>query len=411
VTGQERARVRMKKNLAKSTRRPLALLSLLFILIPMVIAIVPLGTAITGSSFFPAQSTTIWEILDSGFVTDDVRQRDVKFVNATHGWVLSQNATGTRHGMILYTNDSGDSWYQQYYNASQRFEQIAVIDSEILWVTGIGGLFHTEDAGQSWNRISIGDENDFFFGVYFFNSTYGWTSSNNMYKTTDGGKSWVLVESWTFDDDGGRMIHFITPLEGWVMGFLGIYHTEYGGETWVKDVDHGGWAMSFVNDAEAWAIADDWLAHMIDGETWVEQPLPRAAPLSANTPYFSDILFLDTNNGWIVGDETEVAYTPNGGKDWYSQSFPNDNRISAVDFINNTHGWAVGRGGYIYRTINGNSLGSRLWIGPTDPLFLSIVGVLAAAVVIFSGAFLYWRKRKAVNHVPHLVTESLKITL
>jgi photosystem II stability/assembly factor-like uncharacterized protein len=312
--------------------------------------------------------------------------------------------------MILHTNDSGDSWYQQFYNSSQRFTQIAVINSETLWVTGIGGLYHTKNGGLIWNKTSIGDPNDFFYGIHFFNRTHGWTTSHgNMYKTTDGGQRWESVESWTFDDDLGIGIHFVTPLEGWIIGFLGVYHTENGGSTWEREVNRGGWAMSFVSETEAWTIADDWLAHMTDGETWVEQTLPRTSLLPSRAPYFSNILFLDINNGWIVGDESEVVYTPNGGRDWFSQEFPHDNRVSAVDFINVTHGWAVGRGGYIYRTTQGNSLGSRLWTGMTDPIFLSIVGAIAAVVLTISGVFIRHRRRKSAYRLPDVVSESPSI--
>jgi photosystem II stability/assembly factor-like uncharacterized protein len=355
------------------------------------------GAASIGLSIIPAQSGTTWEILNHEFLSEDIRQRDVVFVNATHGWVLSQKEAGTRQGMILYTNDSGDSWYQQYYNASQRFEQIEVIDSETLWVTGIGGLFHTENDGITWSRTKIGDVNDFFYAIHFFNRTHGWTSSPaSMYKTTDSGQSWEAVDSWTFDDDWGRMIHFVSPLDGWVIGFLGMYHTEDGGATWEKEIDRGGWAMSFVSSTEAWAVADDWLAHMTDGVTWVEKPLPRTSLLPTRPPYFSDILFLDENNGWIVGDETEVAYTANGGKDWFSQSFPNDNRISAIDFINTTHGWAVGRDGYIYRTTRGNSLGTPLLAGLIDTLLPWIVGALAAIVIVISSVAVVRRRRQRI---------------
>lgn len=396
----------MKDLFGGSTTSLLAWVVFLFILTPSVTGVVVLGTAIGGSSFIPAQSEATWEILNHDFLSSGAYTHDVEFVNATHGWVLTQNGSSIRQGMILHTNDSGDSWYQQYYNASQRFRQVAVIDSEILWVSGIGGLYHTENGGLLWNKTGIGDDNDFFYGIHFFNRTHGWTSSHvNMYKTTDGGQSWESVESWVFDNDWGRMIHFITPLEGWVLGFLGIYHTEDGGDTWTKKVNNGGWTMSFVSDAEGWAIADDWLAHMTDGETWVEQPLPRTSLLPTRAPYFSDILFLDTDNGWIVGDETKVAYTPNGGRDWYSQSFPNDNRVSAVDFINVTHGWVVGSGGYIYRTVNGNSLGIRLWTGVTDLIFLSSVAAIAV-VVLLMGVFICYRKRRIVHSLVGLTSDA-----
>lgn len=367
------------------------------ILTPTASGIVMLGTMFNDFFFNPTQSETTWETLNQDYVSNDIEPRDIKFVNATHGWVLSQRESGILHGIILHTNDSGDSWYQQYYNESQRFAQIAAIDSETLWVTAIGGVFHTENGGSIWNKTKIGDANDFFYAIYFFNRTHGWTTSREiMYKTTDSGQSWEAVDSWTFDDDWGLMIHFVSPLEGWIIGFFGIYHTGDDGATWKKVVDRGGWAMSFVSSTEAWAIADDWLAHMTNGQTWIEKPLPRTSLLPARPPYFTDILFLDENNGWIVGDETEVAYTPNGGKDWFSQSFPHDNRVLRIDFINVTFGWAVGWNGYIYRTTRGNSLGTPLLAGLIDTLLPWIVGALAAIVIVISSVAVVRRRRQRI---------------
>jgi photosystem II stability/assembly factor-like uncharacterized protein len=216
-----------------------------------------------------------------------------------------------------------------------------------------------------------------------------------MYKTVDSGHTWSLTSSW-ITNETARMIHFITAFEGWAIGFNGIYHSLDGGDTWEQKYYDGGWAMSFVSTTEAWAVADGWLAHMSDGENWVGQETPRTSPFPPpQLPYYSDIQFLDGNNGWIVGDEAEVIYTPNGGVDWYSQEFPDERRLIAVDFINLTHGWAVAAEGYIYRTTQGNSLGTRLWIGMTDPVFLSNIGLIVLSVIVISGSVLYWQKRRS----------------
>jgi len=56
-----------------------------------------------------------------------------------------------------------------------------------------------------------------------------------------------------------------------------------------------------------------------------------------------------------------VAYTPNGGLNWYEQKLPPHwSSLKTVDFINEIHGWAVGWDGNIYRTKTGNQYGRRL---------------------------------------------------
>ncbi len=63
----------------------------------------------------------------------------------------------------------------------------------------------------------------------------------------------------------------------------------------------------------------------------------------------------------MVGSIVGVAYTPDGGLNWYEQRLPPRwSGLKAVDFINETHGWAVGWDGKIYRTRTGNQYGRRL---------------------------------------------------
>jgi photosystem II stability/assembly factor-like uncharacterized protein len=145
-----------------------------------------------------------------------------------------------------------------------------------------------------------------------------------------------------------------------VIGFFGIYRTQDGGNTWEKTHNHGGWALSSVGNGEGWAVGDDMLAYTPNGEAWSEKPLPSRSSFSSRLPYFSGVYFLDADKGWVIGSEPSVMYTPNGGIDWYEQSVSAETRLMSIDFINNTHGWAVGHGGYILRTTHGDSLGPRL---------------------------------------------------
>ena len=342
------------------------------------------------SGISPLQASTTWEILSHSFLQKEATLFDVAFLNSTHGWVVGQNETGLGDGIILYTNDSGDSWQLQVYNRSQRFDAIHIIDHETLWVTSTGGFVYSVDGGQSWNSISIIDVKAGLGFVKFINATHGWTSTmNDVYKTEDGGLTWHNVTSWQFSDSLRRM-HFISPTRIWAIGFFAIYYTDDGGESWAAKYPRGGWAISFVSDTEGWAVADDLLLHMTDGETWVEQAMPRKSlsPL-LGPPYYSDVLFLDSNHGWIAGAEIPIAFTPNGGASWYGQQVQNDLdiRVMSVDFVNLTHGWAVGHGGYILRTASGDDLGDILLldVGPFSFFYnywlwiMMVVGICIAS--------------------------------
>jgi photosystem II stability/assembly factor-like uncharacterized protein len=163
--------------------------------------------------------------------------------------------------------------------------------------------------------------------------------------------------------------------------------------------------MSFVDENEAWIVDDNRLAHMTNGETWTELSVPGGFPwLRLRGPYLSDIQFVDTNNGWIVGQETPVMYTPDGGANWYRQSVPTgvtdkQPRIMAIHCVDLTHGWAVGWQGTVMKSAGANELGVRLWGGSDDLLLVSVIGAVALVVAI--GVIrIHCHRRRAVLATP-----------
>lgn len=361
--------------------------------------VLPFASATTNSAL-RNDSEFVWLKVDHDFNNDETVFRDLFFINATHGWIVGQNMTGLGYGIILHTVDGGMSWSLQLYNESQWFFDIDIVEQNVIWVTGLGGLLYSTDWGQNWIEESIVDERSGLSFIEFANVTHGWTATmNTLYATRDGGATWDTVAGWNFDDVP-RMMHCATPTEMWAIGFFGIYYSHDGGETWQQKHEEGGSAMSFVSESEAWAVGDRMLAHMTDGNSWMDQALPRPylfPPQQA--PIFGDIIFIDKNQGWIVGKESSVVFTPNGGLDWYSQAVYEglDKAMFAVDFINRTHGWAAGTGGTILLTTRGDNIGTRLWTGLTDRLFLTfVIGSVLIAVSI-GGILIIWnRKRQGI---------------
>ncbi len=373
---------------------------LVLILLSMSSVMVPVSMA-SRNVYVPLQvSETTWELLESDYPSGSFW--DVSFLNATHGWIVGQETSSfSPVSIVLYTDDGGDSWQVQHNHSSQYFQYMDNIEERTLWVTGSSGsLFYTLDGGTTWNESDVVGAIGGMSTVKFINSSHGWTASNDiLYHTIDSGQSWVSIPGWNFSDHP-RMMQVLSPLDIWASGYSGIYHSTDGGESWARSSYRGGWALSFVSDTEGWVVDDNRLASTSDGDTWQEQIIPMRAPLFRfNSPYTTDIQFIDEDNGWIVGTEIAVMYTPDGGENWYEQSVPEyvssrNPRIRAVNFINGTHGWAVGSGGTILRTRTGNTLGNRLWKGMTDPLFLSIVAVVAVVVTVAVGGIIKLRRRK-----------------
>ena len=65
-----------------------------------------------------------------------------------------------------------------------------------------------------------------------------------------------------------------------------------------------------------------------------------------------DVYFVDDQHGWIVGGESTILHTADGGKTWNdqpSQPLPFKMDLRKVRFINARMGWIVGDNGTILK--------------------------------------------------------------
>ncbi len=341
----------------------------------------------------PEQTDQVWIEQDSGY--SEAILRDIDFVNDTHGWVVGQSSFGSGNGIILSTIDGGKSWSTQFSDDSQWFNQITIIDTNTLWVAGMGILATSEDCGTSWNYVVFENITTLFTTICFANETHGWASTNQqLFYSVDSGVTWNISTGWSYPDTI-RRIYFHNPEVMDAIGFDGIYHSENGGSSWELVFDKGGWAVTFVSRTAGWAIADNMLAETKTGTLWEEVPIPSGSLFpSFRAPYLTDIQFVDELTGWIVGSQPAVMHTVDGGQSWYSQGVDiGVSRLMSVDFLNSTHGWTSGGNGLIFHTTRGDVLVSRLWSGFSDSVFLSMVGIVSLAAVSIVCGFV-WRRRK-----------------
>ncbi len=85
---------------------------------------------------------------------------------------------------------------------------------------------------------------------------------------------------------------------------------------------------------------------------WVEQESPVKGTI------FTAVDFVDERHGWVVGVNGVILNTKNGGANWYEQESGSDDTLRDVDFVDRRNGWAVGSKGTIMHT----SDGGRKWV-------------------------------------------------
>jgi photosystem II stability/assembly factor-like uncharacterized protein len=152
---------------------------------------------------------------------------------------------------------------------------------------------------------------------------------------------------WQCDPSGGPAcysdLYHITMLnaqEGWAVGDAGVvlhYNTPPGSSQpiWQQVTSPPSSslinAFSMVSATEGWGIQGSSILHYQDG-AWEVVPPPVVAP-------FSDIVMLNDNEGWIVGDHGVILHYTEGK--WQNVPGPTNVPIAAIDMLDSEEGWAV----------------------------------------------------------------------
>ncbi len=311
--------------------------------------------------------------------------------------------------------------------------QFDMIDAKNGWGQAEGMILRTEDGGESW--LNITPENAFSDPAYassvFLDSQIGWIllvsdsdySQSVLYQTTDGGANWT----WHNMPFGGAEIGFIDAQNGYVLENLGagagsngvaIWTTQNGGKDYSRVFMHepgydaslplGGMksGISFINLQNGWVTGSKpqdgfvWLYRSQDGGfTWAHQdlalpPLYENAQTRVYAPTFFDnqqgtlpidlyaeesatVFYRTTDGGenWqatstiqkrgkyslispteiILWDGGETLFfTIDGARTWESIQ-PNqllEDELRSLDFINILQGWALAESG-LYHTEDG----------------------------------------------------------
>jgi photosystem II stability/assembly factor-like uncharacterized protein len=94
-----------------------------------------------------------------------------------------------------------------------------------------------------------------------------------------------------------------------------------------------------------WASASFTFEKQSDSSGWYAQE-------SGTSDVLSGVDFVDSDKGWVVGQNT-VLHTTDGGDNWYPQDTPTYYGYYSVDFVDAQHGWIAGKHGTILHTDDG----------------------------------------------------------
>ncbi len=224
----------------------------------------------------------------------------VDFIDAQHGWAISDDNSGWNPGPNLtmqHTTDGGVTWIPQYVAGNTALSAVDFVDASTGWAVGgwysnsspfpLAAVFSSTDAGLTWTKETLPKGAPAMTGVQFLNKSDGWAVGTSyggdgyftyyalegwVLHTTDGGATWVRVPS--LNDSLATTVHFSDASDGWVGGQNGVYATTDGGATWQRvAAGDGVEAITATDPQHVWAFGDGFLVGTLDASVDTAAPV------------------------------------------------------------------------------------------------------------------------------------------
>jgi M6 family metalloprotease-like protein len=353
----------------------------------------------------------VWVISDDGSILHSDNFGE-SWINQTNPGISDLSKVGffnvnegvitTSGGLILITNDGGDSWIEYDTDTNASLNNIDIYNNVGLIVGDDGTILRTENYGSTWNNISYGTSYD-LIDVKVVNEESAYilleSGSVQVLKTIDGGLSWQEYSIAT--NRTWKAIDFIDSMNGVVIRSDGLrYITEDGGVTWnTMYIFPGLKNIYYLNNGFGWYVGyyqfnDVTLGQFIRYDpgnySTISQKIARV-PLN-------DIYFSDSDNGWAAGgnryniagiNRDVLLHTNDGGLNWVKALDVSGSGLYDLKFFNENIGYAANRNG-IYKTIDGGDTWSYIPI--TDDYSLGRMSIADQNTIYTTGSRNYMYK-------------------
>ncbi len=289
----------------------------------------------------------------------------VIFVDTSYGWVLAGD-----NGIICNTTNGGLNWTQQNFTVNYFTSSIFFLNRRLGWAIANDFFYFgttilkTTNGGLNWTSSRYPDTTLVLNTVYYLDSLTGFMGGfqGTILKTTNAGANWITahVDSSIVAYFPIYKFSFMNSTTGFASGgafdIVGVvWRTTNGGLNWRAEgiTAEPLYDIKCFPPNKVYACGGDFEYPMgittstNSGLNWIyvydtTSCLGIARTFAARTP--KEIWIPGGHSQqWMVSTDSGLPYT------WRCIQKPDSTFIYAAQFVDSTHGWAVGHYGSIFR--------------------------------------------------------------
>ncbi|OGU77138.1 MAG: hypothetical protein A2V93_02210 [Ignavibacteria bacterium RBG_16_34_14] len=292
---------------------------------------------------------------------------------------------------VILSSNLFAQWYQQNPKFNYDFYSVTYQNESTVWTVGSEGiLLKSNNGGETWEIVQLGVSND-LYKILFIDSTDGWIfgSSSLALKTVNAGNTWTQINIGFYFNPTSAC--FTDKNYGWIIDtfFDKIIKTTDGGETWSATYNNNCSSIFFVDSLYGWCCGNEnKVFKTTDGG------------LSWNFYYTGvyegiyDCFFLNRDTGFVVGTSNRglggvgvIRKTTDGGFTWTVSAYGNqsDHWLNKIYFkkIDNVYvGWAIGAHGQIFHSTNNGEIWQNISLGYGYPQLRDICSNNSSKIVL-----------------------------